>query len=536
MIRISSGTIAELMRASPRTSLFLTCFLLATSSLLANAIEEGPQLRPIPDFRVDGLEAAVQEQLGAIRSELDRVQNDPGATPRQQAEAYGALGQILHSYELFEGAEDCYHNARTLAPDEFRWSYYLGVVLRRQGRWDDSMEAFRAALFIRPESIPALVHLGEICLQISDSDRAEGYFSNALALDESLAAAHLGLGQARLSRREYGAAIAHLEAALAHAPQADLIHYSLGMAYRGAGDLQLAQHHLNRSGTVGIRPEDPLMDELHSLGTGEVFAMLRGRRAYHAGRYDDAVVEFRRAVAAAPNSSRSRTNLASALAKIGRVEEAMNEFQKALELNPAGADSARYNLAALMLHAGRPAEAIPLLRTVVSRHPSDRLARVDLARALGLAGETGKALEILRPAVAAQPPDVDASLLEVDLLLKLDQQASARERLESLRQNHPQDLRALHRLAVLMATATDPRVKDPARALNLAMRAFDASPTLQHAEAVFLALFQGGECQQAVKWLQDILRAQLPEDDRMRLKQVLAAAKRDPRCHEQNLK
>ncbi|HUG43017.1 MAG TPA: tetratricopeptide repeat protein [Acidobacteriota bacterium] len=501
-------------------------------SLPVLAQEKGPPLRPLPSLRLEGLEIAVQEQLRAVRDELQAIRTDPAATKSQLAEAYGGLGQLLHAYVMFDAAEDCYYNARELAPGEFRWNYYLGVVLERQGHWNEASEALLAALSIRPESIPVLVRLGESFLQIGDLQRAEEYYSKAVSLESSAAAAHFGLGQVKILERKYAAAVDHLEAALAHAPQANLIHYSLGMAYRGAGDMENAQRHLSRRGSVGVGPADPLIDELHQLAAGEIVANLRGHRAFNARRYQDAVNEFRRAVTAAPESSRARTNLAASLAEVGRMDEAMVEFRNAIELNPAGAETARFNLARLLMYAGRAAEAIPLLQFVVSRRPSDRSARLELARAWGLAGDFDSALEVLKPAIVAQSSDAESALLEVDLLMQMGREKTARERLETLREKLPHDLRVLQRLVRLLTAASDPEVREPALSLELARQAFEASPTLENAEAIFFVHLALGDCPAAHGWLSDVLDRDPPAAVRSRLQKLLLALQQHPRCRE----
>ena len=63
-----------------------------------------------------------------------------------------------------------------------------------------------------------------------------------------------------------------------------------------------ARAHLQQRGKVGIKPGDPLVDELPALKTGERVFLLRGHMAFRAGRYDAAVEAFRAALAARPES------------------------------------------------------------------------------------------------------------------------------------------------------------------------------------------------------------------------------------------
>src|SRR4029079_8474962 len=140
-------------------------------------------------------------------------------------------------------------------------------------------------------------------------DEARESFNAALKLDKNNAAAHYGLGQVALSQRSYSDAVDHFEKTLAQVPGANRVHYSLAMAYRGLGDAEKAKAHLAQQGTVGVRVADPLVAGLRDLITGERVYLARGKVAFEARRYADAVSEFHKAVVAKPDSVTARINL-----------------------------------------------------------------------------------------------------------------------------------------------------------------------------------------------------------------------------------
>ena len=72
----------------------------------------------------------------------------------------------------------------------------------------------------------------------------------------------VGLRKIAMAQRDFSAAVAHLERALKLQPGATAIHYSLAMAYRGLGDLNQAQAHLEERGEDLARVDDPLIAEL----------------------------------------------------------------------------------------------------------------------------------------------------------------------------------------------------------------------------------------------------------------------------------
>jgi predicted Zn-dependent protease len=71
----------------------------------------------------------------------------------------------------------------------------------------------------------------------------------------------------------------------------------------------------------------------------------------------------------------------SALQTLGRSREALEQFQIAVR-EKGDFVNARYNLARALIKAGRLDEAIENLRAVVAAYPNDQTAREYLAKAL----------------------------------------------------------------------------------------------------------------------------------------------------------
>src|SRR5687768_11018928 len=115
------------------------------------------------------------------------------------------------------------------------------------------------------------------------------------------------------------------------------------MAYRGLGELEKAKANLRSQGTVGVRVADPLVDQLQELIQGERLHLIRGRLALEAKRYAEAADEFRKAVAARPESVTGRVNLGAVLNLLGDVRGAVEQFQGVLRIAPENTN-AHYNL------------------------------------------------------------------------------------------------------------------------------------------------------------------------------------------------
>jgi tetratricopeptide (TPR) repeat protein len=96
---------------------------------------------------------------------------------------------------------------------------------------------------------------------------------------------------------------------------------------------------------------------LASVETHATASCIVGNSLLHQGRVDEAVERFQKALALEPESASSRVGLGIACCKTGRVDEAIILFQKALEIEPNIAE-AQYDLGCSLLQTGRGDEAI----------------------------------------------------------------------------------------------------------------------------------------------------------------------------------
>lgn len=465
-----------------------------------------------------GLESGVRDQLLSLQNSIAARLREDRITDQQLSEAYGLLGRVYHAYALAPPAEECYRNAERLAPKDFRWPYLLGCLYQAEARAAEALVTFQRSQKLRPDYLATPVNLGNLHLQQNHLEDAQAAFKEALALDARCAAAHYGLGQVALSQRRYAEAITHFNQALATAPAANRINYSLAMAYRGLGETEKAQSYLERQGSVGVRVADPLREALQELVRGERLHLIRGRMAFDAGRFADAVAEFRQAVAANSASIPAHINLGSALSQLGETQAAIAEFQAALRLAPDNS-AARYNLGVLFGGLKQFEPAIEHLRAALKARPEDAEARLLLARTLVKASRLEEASTEYTQVVAAQPEEEDALLEWAQLLTKLKQHSAALAELEKASQRFPTRGRTAAALAYLLAASPQMDLRNGARALDLAQRVYQATGAVNHGALVALALAELGRCQEAAAMQRRLLSTAESE------KQIALAAK-----------
>jgi tetratricopeptide (TPR) repeat protein len=159
-----------------------------------------------------------------------------------------------------------------------------------------------------------------------------------------------------------------------------------------------------------------LFEQALPLAQGNNIPVVVGRLAdsYEKTRqYDKAVEYYHKAIEASPTDSDLHNNLGNALAEMGKGAEALQEFQKAAELNPGKAARYYFNLGAVTYNVGKMDEAADAFKKATEIDPAYADAYLWLGQAL-----MGKATMAPDGKVVAVPGTVEA--LETYLKLQPD--------------------------------------------------------------------------------------------------------------------
>ncbi len=480
-----------------------------TMLAILSACESAPQLPPAPDL--DTLDAPVQAQYRQRRGALEEVLARRGSTAAERAAAFGALGQWHHVYLFHDGARTAYEAARTLAPEDPRWPYYLAHIARAAGDPETSRALFEQVLERDPEHLGARVWLAETDWEAGRTAAAIEHFDAALARDPRCVRALAGRARATLAEGRPGAAVEIYKAALRLQPKAASLRYSLGVAYRQLGDLEqaaaeLAQVPEDNREHAPLLLDDPWMNELEALRQGVNAEQALGRRALDAGRYDQAAEHFRRAVAADPETIEARINLALALDLGGRLAAAEAAAADAVATDPTFA-RARVVLATLLIKQQRFDDARQQLQAAVDADPDHETARYNLAQLLRGQGRLEEALAHYARVRELDQRIAMASHGHAVVLLWLGRPEAARAALEEDLGRLPGDPDLTLLLARLRAASPEASARDGARALELAGGVAGAEPTLTGAETLAMAHAELGHFAAAVAWQQAALAA-----------------------------
>jgi tetratricopeptide (TPR) repeat protein len=176
-------------------------------------------------------------------------------------------------------------------------------------------------------------------LQAGDLGRAEREFQIVLKRSPAFYPSEAALGYLELARQNYTPALAHFDEVLktreAYVP-----------AIVGRGEALLAQAREPEALTAfeSALKFDPMLVEigrrvevLRARAAQENVAV--ARRAFQAGRLDEAARAYEQAIAASPDSAFLVRDLAEVEAKQGKTDQALARYRRAIELDPSDVSS-----------------------------------------------------------------------------------------------------------------------------------------------------------------------------------------------------
>jgi len=167
------------------------------------------------------------------------------------------------------------------------------------------------------------------------------------------------------------------------------------------------------------------------------------------GELDKAISHFETALKIRSGKSQTRynlgtalvhVNLANALAREGRPEEAIVHYEQAVKLRPDYGD-AYYNFGSVLFQQGRIDDAIAQWQKALAIQPNDAAGHTSLGNAFLQKGRLEKAIVHYQRAVEIDPSEVSAR----------------------------------NNMAWVLATSSDPSIRNGAMALNLARQAVEIS-------------------------------------------------------------
>ena len=323
------------------------------------------------------------QQLGRVDEGIAHYQRAIALQP-DHADAYNKLGGALVQKALFAQAVQCYNGALQINNDLYVVHNNLGDLWRMHGPpfFMHALRCYCEALRANRQYVPAWQGMADTCWDMSDFQRALGYYQQVLALqpDHPKAASGLGLCYKALGFRQeatlafaaavqkrpddplalmhYASCLAECGAlaqaigvyrrAVQHDPYFPEAFNNLGNVLRELGNLKEAEaayvtciqlQHSNpslqlKSGGVSYDRLSPAMQaQTQSHHLSVVYSNLGGVYKLQ-NRIVEAIQCYQQVVYLMPGSPEGHANLASSYKDCGRHEESIVAYSRALALRP----------------------------------------------------------------------------------------------------------------------------------------------------------------------------------------------------------
>jgi protein O-mannosyl-transferase len=204
---------------------------------------------------------------------------------------------------------------------------YLGKTRQDEGRLAEAEELYRASLAIRPNNAYANTHLGALLVSRGRADEAAPHFERALAVLPGYADAAFALANIRLSRGKPAEAEALYRTVLRTMPGFAHARANLGLALASQG--KTAEAEAEYAASLRLAP----LPETHN----NYARLLASQR-----RYEAALQHYEAALRLRPDHVPTLTNAGALLLAAGRAAEAKEVFRKVLRLDPGNAAARDY--------------------------------------------------------------------------------------------------------------------------------------------------------------------------------------------------
>ncbi|HEX4122440.1 MAG TPA: tetratricopeptide repeat protein [Verrucomicrobiae bacterium] len=216
-------------------------------------------------------------------------------------------------------------------------------AFRQTAYWHDSETLWTHTLACTTGNDMAHNNLGTAFLNEGKVEQAIQQFAAAMEIKPGDADAHYSLGTALLQSGRVKQAIVQFKAAIQIMPDDADAHYNLALALRQEGNIKgaIAQF------------QSALKFDPHNAGAEYNLAVALRQ----VGNVDGAIAHYQKAIQLNPTSADAHNNLANALLQQGKVDEAIAHFQTALQIDP-GSAKAHNNLGNALLKKGNASEAI----------------------------------------------------------------------------------------------------------------------------------------------------------------------------------
>lgn len=263
-----------------------------------------------------------------------------------------ALGySTIERNKVWESPVSFWKDIVIKAPQKARGHNNLGVALSEINKFDEAIEYYKRAISLDSNYSDPWSNIAVAYSMKGELDLAISSLYNAIKILPYYAEAYNNLGTLYLSKKEYDQAERILNMALQIRPYYGKAFFNLARVYFAKNDVQKAWEYAKKA------TEGDLDNVIGFVGLGEF--------SIAAGKYEEAIEAFQKAIAMGEGQPGVYFNLANALYMSKKYDESIAIYNKLIQLEPSNAGFL-YNLGEGYCAKGDFEKALELFNRVKS--------------------------------------------------------------------------------------------------------------------------------------------------------------------------
>ena len=382
----------------------------------------------------------------------------------KDATAWGQLGNIyfVHGWEV--EAAQCYRGAIEIAPNEFRWLYYLGMTTYKVDP-QVAAQTLAEAIKLDPQYAPAHVYRAAALRSLGHLEQAKVHLEAANELDSRNPYASLWLGELAFAAQQFEAARSHLQWALKLNPEQSEAHATMAQVAMVLGEKDTAAQHAqaSRKRTKYTQMHDPLWWDVLKLGVTAQRYAERGNRYLQQGDFKRAVSELEVAILGLDKDTHLWLNYGIALLLNKQYREAIAVLENTLVVIRDNENTNRnsteiadlkvqshYNLGLASYHSGQIEKAIATYQKAIQLEPNFADAYGGLGVIYWRTGDLDAAIRHCQKAIKIAPENIEFHKNLTRIYWQKGMYDAAAVGYRIILELNPSDENALHHLSLIL--------------------------------------------------------------------------------------
>lgn len=270
----------------------------------------------------------------------------------------------------------------------------LGNALLAEGRPEEAITCYQAAMRIKPDFIEAWNYLGNAFLRTGQADQSIATLQTVLAIKPDFALAQNNLGNAYFYKGQFEDAIVQYRKAISLAPGAPSFYNNLGGTLLEIGKLDEAIPELQKA----LEIDSNCWEACRNMG--KVFLQ--------KGLWNEAVVYYSKAISIQPSCTECYYDLGTAHFKKSEIDQAIASYTEAVKLNPQYS-GAWFSLGNSYARKGQTLGSISSYEKAIACNPRYTEAYSNLGNLLLQTGNATQGIHYLERALEIDPTNFATS-------------------------------------------------------------------------------------------------------------------------------